>query len=356
MPAAAAHRHPGILRQLLLPLEPAAIVTMLALAGVLWACFKVLPAGFALMAILLSWFFKYSFALLDQQASGRRRMPVLSLEMIMGTMGEFRWLVPLLLVVVAFFGTGAASFLLGRIIAALAAVLLLVALPATLVIQGWTGRVAHSLDPRLWWRVARIMQRDYAALVGCAAALTLACIAVPLMIGDVPRVLRFALALYAWMAFIAAAGGALFRHRQALGEVLPLIITKLRPQSAAELAHEREAWLDGIYGPWRGGNRGAALERIASRVDQSEDSLAELRWLLERTAAWESPTLANHVATDLVSRLLRADREGEALRIVRQRMAADPGFRPREAAERRRLGELAVQWRDVDTARQLQED
>lgn len=252
MPPAAAHRHPGILRQLLLPLEPAAIVTMLALAGVLWACFKVLPAGIALMAILLSWFFKYSFTLLDQQASGRRGMPVLSLEMIMGTMGEFRWLVPLLLVLVAFFSTGAASFLLGRIVAALAAALLLGTLPAMLVIQGWTGRVAHSLDPRLWWRVA--------------------------------------------------------------------------------------------------------LERIAARVDQSEDALAELRWLLERTSAWESPTLANLVATDLVSRLLRADREGEALRIVRQRMAADPGFRPLEAAERRRLGELAVQWRDVDTARQLQED
>jgi hypothetical protein len=283
-------------------------------------------------------------------------MPVLSMEMIMGTMGEFRWLVPLLLVVVAFFSTGAASFLLGRIIAAFAAAMILGALPAMLVIQGWTGRVAHSLDPRLWWRVAQVMRSDYAALVGCAAALALACIAAPPVIGDVPRVLRFALALYAWMALIAAAGGALFRHREALGEVLPLIITKLRPQSAEELAHEREAWLDDIYGSWRGGNRGAALERIAARVDQSEDALAELRWLLDRAAAWESPALANHVATDLVSRLLRVDREGEALRIVRQRVAADPGFRPRDAAERRRLGEVAAQWRDADTARQLRED
>lgn len=34
----------------------------------------------------------------------------------------------------------------------------------------------------------------------------------------------------------------------------------------------------------------------------------------------------------------------------------DPDFRPLGAAERRRLGELAVQWRDADTARRLQED
>jgi hypothetical protein len=200
------------------------------------------------------------------------------------------------------------------------------------------------------------MRSDYAALVGCAAALTLACIAAPLVIGGVPRVLRFALALYAWMALIAATGGALFRHRVALGEVLPLIITKLRPQSAEELAHEREAWLDEIYWSWRGGNRGAALERIAARVDESQDVLAELRWLLDRAAAWESPALANHVAADLVSRLLRMDREGEALRIVRQRLAADPGFRPRDAGERRKLGELAARWRDSDTAHRLLED
>lgn len=353
MPPVATPRHPGILRQLLLPLEPAALVTTLVLAGVLWACFKVLPAGIALMAILLSWFFKYSFALLDQQASGSRRMPVLSIEMIMGTMGEFRWLVPLLLVAAAFFGTGAASFLLGMVISAFAATLLLVMLPAMLVIQGWTGRLAHSLHPRLWLQVAGIMRLDYALLVGCTAVLALASIGAPLMFDGVPRVLRFVLALYAWLALIALTGGALFRHRAALAAVLPLIVTKLRPRSAEELQREREAWLDDIYGPWRGGNRDGALGRIAARLEHSQDALGDLRWLLERASAWESPALANQVAMDLVSRLLGLQREGEALRIVKQRLAADPGFRPRAPDECRRLAELAGQWRDTDTAQRL---
>lgn len=303
MPPVATPRHPGILRQLLLPLEPAALVTTLVLAGVLWACFKVLPAGIALMAILLSWFFKYSFALLDQQASGSRRMPVLSIEMIMGTMGEFRWLVPLLLVAAAFFGTGAASFLLGMVISAFAATLLLVMLPAMLVIQGWTGRLAHSLHPRLWLQVAGIMRLDYALLVGCTAVLALASIGAPLMFDGVPRVLRFVLALYAWLALIALTGGA--------------------------------------------------LGRIAARLEHSQDALGDLRWLLQRASAWESPALANQVAMDLVSRLLGLQREGEALRIVKQRLAADPGFRPRAPDECRRLAELAGQWRDTDTAQRL---
>ncbi len=65
------------------------------------------------LLILMSWYFKYSFALLDDVVVGRYEAPVLSVEMIMASLGEFRSLLPLILVIVVFFAGGAGRYFIG---------------------------------------------------------------------------------------------------------------------------------------------------------------------------------------------------------------------------------------------------
>src|SRR5215469_10964720 len=141
-------RKERILFLLCLPLRPAALTSIVALSLLLALSLLSIPFGFFTMAILLSWFFKYSFTFLDEVVSGAQQMPVLSLEIIYGSIGELRSLLPLILVTIFFFVSGAGQFFLGFVVAVCAGLGLLAVLPAVLAIQGWTGRVEHSLDPR----------------------------------------------------------------------------------------------------------------------------------------------------------------------------------------------------------------
>lgn len=56
------------------------------------------------------------------------------------------------------------------------------------------------------------------------------------------------------------------------------------------------------------------------------------------------------VAEEMLWRLLNEGRDGEALRVARERLTIDPSFRPRTKDERSRLAELARQWGDCTTA------
>ena len=52
--------------------------------------------------------------------------------------------------------------------------------------------------------------------------------------------------------------------------------------------------------------------------------LTEYAWIVEHVATWPNPRLANHVAQALLPLLLAAQRDGEALEVVRARLQADP--------------------------------
>src|SRR5579872_2194682 len=132
---------------LLIPLQPVALLTVLLLAAVLAISLWAGAFGLPLVLILLGWTFKYSFVFLDRLVAGDREAPVLAVEMIVTSMGEARSLLPLIITAFAFFATGAGAFLVGAILSAVAAVLLLAILPAVLAVQGWTGRLAHSVSP-----------------------------------------------------------------------------------------------------------------------------------------------------------------------------------------------------------------
>jgi hypothetical protein len=337
---------------LLIPLRLAGAGTLIMLSALLALSLKAGLFGIPVVLILLTWFFKYSFEFLDGLVAGHTEAPVLSIETITGSLGEFRCLLPLILVIAALFATGAARFFVGAVAAAVAGACLLVCLPAVIAVQGWTGRLSYSLNPRTGLIMARTLGPDYIWALGCIVAITLICCVIPAMV-PLPSMLRIMLLLYTWLALIAVIGGALHAHLAELAERIPLVIPQPKAVSDADLQAARQRWADTIYSAWRGNARDNAWRFTMERIDASADPLQELRWLYAQSAAWQQAAFSNRVAQEMVSLLLQHDREGEALRSVRDRLVADPDFRPRTAAEAHRLGQLARQWGDHGTAEAL---
>jgi hypothetical protein len=338
--------------RLLMPLRTSGVLTLgfvaVGLTFLLKAGLLAIPGAL----ILATWYCKYSFAFLDALVAGQTEAPVLSVEMIMASLEEFRFLLPLILSIVAFFAFGAARYFVGPIPAVLLALLMLLVLPAIIAVQGWTGRLSHSLDLLVGLRMARALGIDYLWVVGCIGALAALCAIAAVVPGSV-LILRVTVSLYAWLGAIAVIGGALCANRQTLSERIPLIIPEIAPPALDEAARERELWIDAIYGALRANNRDNVWHLVMERVQTVTHPLRELQWLYDRIAAWRPLPFPNRVAQEVIARLLNEDREGEALRLARERLALDPTFHPLGVEETRRLAQLAERWRDHGTAEAL---
>ena len=106
--------------------------------------------GWLLGFMLMSWFFKYCFILLDAIVTGATEPPVLSIEMI-NPINEQRPLGQALLIA----GGGALSYALGQLVGPalgwLTAALLLLLLPASIATLGLTGNLLRAAwPPELW--------------------------------------------------------------------------------------------------------------------------------------------------------------------------------------------------------------
>ncbi|HEX4024628.1 MAG TPA: hypothetical protein VHX52_07990 [Steroidobacteraceae bacterium] len=338
---------------LVIPLRPAGALTLVFIAVLVTLMLKAGLFAIPGLLILGTWYFKYSFAFLDALVNGQTEAPVLSIEMIMASLDEFRFLLPLILAIVAFFAFGAARYFVGSIVTALLAIVMLLILPAVVAVQGWTGRLSHSLGPAVCWRMARTLGTDYICALSCIAGLLAIDAVLGFLVPQAPRILQIVLFLYAWLAAIAVIGGALRANREVLSERIPLIIPEIAPPALDEAAHERARWIDAIYGALRANNRDNVWHLVMERVQGVSHPLRELQWLYERIAAWHPVPFPNRVAQEVISRLLAEDREGEALRLVRERVALDSAFRPSNAEEGQRLAQLAERWRDHATAEAL---
>jgi hypothetical protein len=335
-----------------MPLRTAGVFTLAFVAVGLTLLLKAGWLALPGVLILATWFFKYSFAFLDALVAGQREAPVLSVEMIMASLDEFRFLVPLIVCIAAFFAFGAANYFVGTVVAVVLALVMLAALPAVIAVQGWTGRLSHSVDPTVCVRMARTLGRDYLWVVSCIAALVGLCALAALVAGS-PLLLRMGVSLYAWLGTIAVIGGALRVNRETLSERVPLIIPEIALPTLDAVARERDRWIDTMYGALRGNNRDNVWNVVLERVQTVRHPLSELHWLYDRVAAWRPFPFPNRVAQEVITRLLAEDREGEALRLVRARLALDPSFRTLNEDEARRLAQLAERWRDHGTAEAL---
>jgi hypothetical protein len=325
----------ALLKYLELPLRPTPLLFVAVFSLLLALALRAGFLGLPLLLILLSWTAKYAFVVMDHVAGGHDEPPPLTLDMV-NPASEQRPLVLVALVGAGALATRALEPLAGPVAADVLRLAGLALLPAVAAAMAATGSAIRGLDPRLWLGLVREVPGAYGALVVVIVALWLgapALLAASGLAAVVPQALLFAVALYLWLASFACIGGLLFEQRESLGLDVVSPAERRAARDAAERERERDRAMDRLFAEWRGGEHEGALDTVRRRLAAAADPLAEFRWLYARAARWEDPRLADHLARWAVPRLLAARRHGELLALVRERLAADPAFRPLEAGE-----------------------
>jgi len=174
--------------------------------------------------------------------------------------------------------------------------------------------------------------------------------------GGLSLLLRTALLMLVWLMLFSLLGGVLHTRRVELGFEPEQSPERTRHLDERERDRERDRFVDQLFGEFRSGNPHNAWSSIEKHATLSADAVAEYLWIYERVSGWSEPRLANQLAQELLPRLLTARRNGEALRIARDRVRANPEFRPREGSDVVKLAQLARDAGDRPLARALLHD
>jgi hypothetical protein len=350
----------AIFRYLAVPLRMAPLLLIGTFSVLLMVALRAGFLGIPLGLILLSWFSKYSFVLMDHVAEGAVEPPVMSAEMV-NPLSEQRPLVLLLMVIGLFYAANWARHWIGDRGSLVLLFAVGVTLPAVVAVQGATNTVMQSLNPRRVLGLIVRLRGDYLVILGFIALVWLfARFVLNSSIGAVlPLVVQVALIMYAWLAVFALLGGMLFERRFDIGlEDVHTPESVVAGDDADDTPDERarDKEIDRIYAEWRGGAHANAWNTVLGLVGKSSDPMGELRWLYQRAAQWPDGRLADRLAREMVPRLLAQRSTGEALDLVRERLKKDARFRPAGSADLLTLVQLARAAGDRATARVLLQD
>jgi len=344
----------ALTRYLLVPLQTAPLLLI--------AIFSVLLSfstgggllGLPLALIVLSWFFKYAFALLDSVTDGAKEPPVLSAEMI-NPVSEQRSLVLLIIVVGIFFASDAATYWFGPLFGAFLGIAIVFVLPAIVAVQGATGSLLQSLNLHRCLRLIGRLGNDYVLIIACAGVLLVVAV-IAMRMSWLPLFLRLAVAMYAWLALFAVIGGVLFERRLDIGLEAAHSPERVDAKEATELNQQRNRLLDRIYAEWRGGSHITACNTVTELLRQSNEPGQELQWLYEKTREWPDVRLASQLAQAWIPYLFEAKQPGRVLDVLKERLAKDANFRPATSQQVLRSARLARDGGERRIARQLLHD
>jgi hypothetical protein len=312
--------------------------------------------GIPLAAIMLTWFFKYGLVMVEHIAWEHEGTPVLSVEMV-HPLEQQKSIVLLIITGIFFAIFYGARYWVGNIPGAIIGLAAVGLLPAVVAVQTATDTALSALDPRQWVRLMRWLKEDYLQVLGAILVFwVLAYLILFTAIGNpLPRVFTIALLIFGWLSVLALLGGAILERRHSDPDDSPMDRTEIEV-SSTEIEKQRERKIDSIYGEWRSGAQKNAWQTLMRTVEESEDPLDELRWMHERISRWAEPRLAGRVAQELVPRLISISRYSEAITVTRQRLAADPQYRPVSSTETLRMARIARDGGDRPTARALLRD
>lgn len=343
------------LRSVALPFHAAPLLLVGIFAMLLRFAIQAGPVGIPVFAIVGSWFLKYGFMLLDHTAQGRPGAPVLSVEAA-NPFGEMRPLAWGSLIVVFYAASGALGELLGTGVASALRLLALATLPAVVTAHTITGSWAEALDPRTIAETTRRLGSGYLLIGGMAAACWWLGHTIVLGSGHLSLLARIALLMLLWLALFALLGSVIHQRRFELGFEPEHSNERIEQRRMAQLAREHDQFIDQVFAEYRSGALQDAWSSIENRALASADPSAEYGWIYQRTASWPDSRLANRIASELLTRLLAANRNGEALQLMRSHLRVDSAFRPTRSTELLRLAELARDGGDRPLARALLSD
>jgi hypothetical protein len=342
----AAIRH---LRRAVQPTLLAAAVTfgaglaLASLAGLL---------GLWLGFILLSWFGKYLFVVINRVAHGIDA-PVMSIEM-MNPLSNWRGLGLIAIVGSVWYLTDALGAWLGaNLVTALRAALLL-ALPATIAVLAIDGNPLKAVNPLALWRVAVGLGPWYWLVIAVAIAIGLIASIVTPAIGS--RFLQFTVMLTVLLALASLLGGALYERRAQLGIDAWYSPERAAARSAKVTTSERDKFIDEVFALARNESHTNAWHAIERRLSEHAHADSEYDWLLDELARVEDPRHLERLRQQYLDRLIRGRRGGAAVKTLERIWRTAPEFRPADPATVLTLAHNAIDGGTPRVARILLQD
>jgi hypothetical protein len=335
--------------------------------------------GVPALAILGSWFLTYGFAVLDHVLDGRPEAPVLSYEMANPLaprpLGTF------LVLLAVYFSTDALRPWLGDALVLALRLVVLALIPAMVAAMALSGRFSDGLHPGAVFGIIARIPVVYSVLVlGIAAVWFLAELIVQasgnlfvslwhadsLIPGQIYDVLGFngslvamfeqMIFMYLWLTTFALIGGSLYEERLALGIDVAASPERKAARATVDLERQRDKMWDQVFAQVRIGAWTNARESVRKLIAESRQPVDECRWLYARAAAQADQRLANYLAQLSLPRLIETRATGEAVGLVRERLARNPDFRPQTSGQLLALVRLARDAGDRRLARQLLAD
>ncbi len=327
-------------RYFLFPFRSAGLVLVVSFTLGLLICVKAGFMGTPAGLLLISWFFKYCFVMLDAVIAGAEEPPVLDSEMV-NPVSEQRPLAQAGLITLGVMLTMWVSRHGGDRWACFCGGVLVFVLPASIAVMGITKNPLVAAWPPELIRLIHGMRWHYLIPVAMVIAAVL----------GIFWVITFGVQLWVGIAAtqmlllvtFALVGGAVHEHRFELG--VDTLTRQEREAARVEREHasDRARMLDRAYANFNVRRPLEGWEEIQKWLAAHADDglFIEHRAVLKAASAWPDVRPADRLASDLIAALLARGRTGEALEVVEARLATNSKFRPVQEAHTRRLAELA---------------
>lgn len=302
-------------------LDPAILLLIAATSFGLALAAQARLIGLPLALILVSWFFKYCYALLDDVAFGAQAAPVMSMDMVNPVAQRPTGQLAIVLAVYAL-----SLWIDGWLRVALLTACAL-CLPASVAILGASGQFVQAINPWAWFTVIRALGGYYLgllAIVGGCAVLIVGAVKL-----DVWLVVKLAIMQFAVLAVFNAIGAALYERR----DTLDLDVLR-SPERTQEREHDdrvrsRSHVVDEIYAHVRAKKYAQVAPALnqwlaaASREQLREDALA----MMHAAQTWNDARAMTAMADALILRLYDARLIAEALEAWELTLNANPSYR-----------------------------
>lgn len=325
-----------LLRHLIRPLDSTSLLLLVTFTAVFTFAFGAGIYGLVIMALLLSWFFKYAYVLLDAVANGVEKTPVLSVEML-NPVDDQRPIAQVIICV--------GIYLLARWIGGWPGVLVvgigLLYLPVSVAVLGASSRAIDAVNPVVLTRVLVGLGVYYPMILG--VIVLYAVIMLLVARSSVWDVVKTFLAQFFVLSVFSALGGALFEQRHRLG-----LDPTHSPERVAEREHRersrvRAHALDEVYGEARGGNFIAARDSLLRWIREAGlDHLeSDARFFMSQAREWQDEKAFVFISRFLVSHLIEAGKTGAAVEIAAGVLERAPTLKLGTAADTLRIATLA---------------
>ncbi len=225
-------------RYLLMPFRAAPLI-LVGVFTVLWY-YAIMGRLFGILMdlILVSWFFKYCYALLDSVVAGHDEPPVMSVEML-NPVDEQRPLIQAIIVSLGFIVCWGAYQALGPLAGFALGALLLTALPATIGLLAISDSWLHALSPLAIGRVMKGLGGTYVLVLAVTLGGALLIVWLARTLDSL--LLTLALAQLVLMGVFAFVGGAIFERRVELQLATHTHGERLSARDQRHHANERAA-------------------------------------------------------------------------------------------------------------------